>query len=404
MEIPPKPDEMVPYPEDNKSAAEEMREQIQRKEWDLSDVNELDLLSVRQTFDSAIADTLTVSLGCQDPQIIANRKREFHNSTDGLEGIALFQHMTDDIVKARCKEVESILRERDVPFGPVAAGASHVLDDSDAYRHHVFTTDASVIILTEALISFCLIVSKIFALSLIHTLDGNGVQACFDHRKVIANIQANASLLNRWKVLFEAYGRGAGPGAVKHEYIEPPASATAYQFLLAMERFAIAHEYGHHVMQHGKCEEIQVRTRKWEREEFPSGWGEELQADMAAISVCWEFGNRAVPPDLVCMSAAGAVLLLKCLECVKRAEQVLLTGSDEIVETDSHPPLSLRLGCFDALHEHPQDDGTNLFKNFRDNTSAIVDGIWELLRPSFIEMHKSGVRPLTSDDGGWLPG
>jgi hypothetical protein len=80
-----------------------------------------------------------------------------------------------------------------------------------------------------------------------------------------------------------------------------------------------------------------------------------------------------------------------------------LTGSDEIVETDSHPPLSLRLEYFDALHEHPLDNGANLFKNFRDNTSAIVDGIWELLRPSFVEMHKSGVRPSASDDGGWLP-
>ena len=102
------------------------------------------------------------------------------------------------------------------------------------------------------------------------------------------------------------------------------------------------------------------------------------------------------------LSGAGAVMLLKFLDCVRRARRILETGDDVERQMGTHPELLERFAFFHDFDEELGPAEKKAFRQMREDVRAIVDLVWGKLRPWFVQMHEDGLRPETHDDS-WLP-
>jgi len=166
-----------------------------------------------------------------------------------------------------------------------------------------------------------------------------------------------------------------------------------------MERFALAHEYAHHIGQHGRMTAVGAGGDT-------NALGQEFEADLFALSIERYIGMRDTRPNIFSASGAAAALLLKCHDCVRRVRQILQTGEDSVQSDGVHPETVERIAAFEALdHQLPEAQRDNL-KGMRGECVAIVDGVYQRLKPIYLEMHKRGVRPsMTSqafDPPNWL--
>jgi hypothetical protein len=136
-----------------------------------------------------------------------------------------------------------------------------------------------------------------------------------------------------------------------------------------MERFAIAHEYAHHVADHGKRESAST-----EADEL--GKSEEYEADFFAMRICRYLESKENVRNFHLASGTGAALLLKCLECVRRARQVLICG-DDVIASQNHPETSARILAFDSIDRFSSEPNYPLYKHARESLSAVVDRLWK---------------------------
>ena len=187
--------------------------------------------------------------------------------------------LTRTILKSLCEEVEDACHELGIPLRSGVAYGSTTSMETEAARYSVFFTEASVITFSTGFISFCSHASKLIAMSLPHKPAGNSFRIFFDVDSVFARINANEDLKRKWTELIGAYAFGSGPTIVPSQRISGPPALTRIQLLAAMERFAIAHEYAHHVADHGKRE-----TASAEEDEL--GKSEESEADFFAVRIC----------------------------------------------------------------------------------------------------------------------
>jgi hypothetical protein len=294
--------------------------------------------------------------------------------------------LTRTIMKSLCEEVETACDELQIPLrGGVAYGSTPSLV-TEAARYPVFFTEASIVTFSLGFISFCSHASKLIAMSLPHERIDTTVYAGFGVDAVLAHINASEDLKRQWTELIGAYAYGSGPTIVPSQGMTGAPVLTGIQLLAAMERFAIAHEYAHHVADHGKRELATAESDEL-------GKHEEYGADFFAIRICRYLESKAVARNFHMASGTGALLLLRCLDCVRRARHILDRGND-VTKNLSHPETAARIHAFDSIDEFLSEPNRELYKNARASFSAIMDRLWKFLEPLYIQMHNSGLRPI----------
>jgi len=297
---------------------------------------------------------------------------------------------THSIVHMLSQQIEGACRELGIPLhSGVAYGSSATLEVVSPFQWGVPLTDASVISLSTGFITFCSSISRMISLSLPHERDGDRLRVTFSPELVLAKIESSADLRTYWGKVIGDYAFGSGPLAGGHRLVPYPASRTRMQLLFAMERFSLAHEYGHHVGQHGRRAAIGVDSDA-------NAFGHEFEADMFALSLERYIGMRDEPPNIFSASGAAAVLLLKCHDCIRRVRQILRTGEDTIQSDGTHPETRDRVAAFDLLdHQLPDSQRAHL-REMRTSCIAILDAMYCRLKPAYVAMHKQGVRPTHS--------
>jgi hypothetical protein len=107
------------------------------------------------------------------------------------------------------------------------------------------------------------------------------------------------------------------------------------QVARAMEIFAVAHEYGHHHLNHGRsvCED--PKSEEFAADQFALKIGYEVER------ISLEFAN----PYLA--SGAGGVILLGSLETLRLVRESIKREQEVIADT--HPEISARLARFDTI-------------------------------------------------------
>jgi hypothetical protein len=261
----------------------------------------------------------------------------------------------------------------------------------------VLETQASIIDVSIPFITFCNLVTKTLARSLPQYPAGPQVKVSNDPSEVRDRLQRTPDLVTEWVRIFSSYAELGWPPLGIHFITDTATQAVRYMLIRAVELFAIAHEYGHHVMMHGVGADSS--------EETTDPFVEEHQADIFARSASIAIGSHETEPNFYAMSGTGGVIILGALELVRRAKSVLETGNDQAPPRERHPPLADRIAHIALLDQHLEPQQREAAADMRRCFLEIIEVIWEAVRPHLVELHSRGIRPIAGapDPGGWLP-
>jgi hypothetical protein len=157
------------------------------------------------------------------------------------------------------------------------------------------------------------------------------------------------------------------------------------QLLMGTELFIIAHEYGHHIALH-------------QIEDAADPKMEELEADYLAALITAHVGAELRLPFAHC-----GVIALVGSDMVRRARSVLVSGREEPLNSDTHPPLEHRLLMLDTLQYDPRE--AEAVRLAHRHLIEIMEGLWELIIADLQKMPARGIRPMRMKVAGgqWLP-
>ena len=383
------PDQNNQDPFDERAAAEDLRRQLQEKFKRGTRRTKKETLLWLDENQTKFTEIMSQTFGDQVDvqQFVDNSRRLLEEVELGNPHDNLLSHSVVDI---HCKEIEEACKRLEIPMRSGVAYGSTDSFDVDAARYPVYFTEASVVSISAGFILFCSDLSKVFARSLIYKSDGKSFSV--DPSEVYAKIGGDPELKQHWTEVIGGYGYGSGPLNVTHRVVPFPASVVRQQVLWAMERFAVAHEYAHHIAAHGRREFAAKGVDE-------QGFSEEHEADFFAFRLTQFLGANDTAENIWAVSGAGAVLLLKCLECLRKAKQVLLSGQDTLPISPTHPTTSDRIESFEHLDFTVPEVHRTPFRNLRRNVIALIDSIWPKLRNYILMMYEDGLRPEYDIDG-----
>lgn len=325
--------------------------------------------------------------------------------SDHAEAIRQQQNVTafDDpsavvILESLINEVEKACRAANTPIGEgVVFGTLPQLGIS-ASQQSVMGTGASIIAISTAFVPFCSQASKLMTSMLPHrSVNGDLWRVSCDPHEVSKNLDSSAALKAAWAWFITMYACTGWPPRPRLKFdLSGIVGTTQIQILMAMERFAVAHEYGHHVLGHGRATSTAHQK---------DGYIQEFEADLFARSVGFAIDDGPIP-NTYTLSGAGAVMILGLLDLIHRARAVLVTGSDKVEPYDSHPPYQERIAALGKADEFMPPQDRPALADQRACFVEIIEMIWRTIKPAFDDMHVDGIRPLArgNDQGGWLPG
>lgn len=137
----------------------------------------------------------------------------------------------------------------------------------------------------------------------------------------------------------------------------------------SMETFAIAHEYGHHHLNHGRS----VGSEGAHDEEF--------EADQFALRICREVEQYPVLAENPYLpSGAGGAILLLSLGTLRKIESLI--ASSHRAGRESHPDAHERVRRFDSVAILQPAEFAQL-KGFRDTAVRIMDTVESFMLLAF---------------------
>lgn len=297
------------------------------------------------------------------------------------------------ILKGVIDKIEEVCRAGEVPIrGGVVYGVSPELG-AVICQATVVSTDVSIIKVSLPFIAFCNGIAKAMARTLPISADRS---ISNDPRVVKEHLTNNRALAAEWAHLIVSYAISGWPPSRRSPTPEGRTQITRLLILQSLEWFAVAHEYGHHILRHGVVQAS-------DQQEDPIL--QEHEADIFARAVSMVLGSREAPPNAFAWFGAGGVLILGMLELVRRARELLKTGVDRVPVLETHPPFLERISTIAALDANMPSDYAMAAADMRECFAGIISIIWDEVSPVLVELHASGMKPLDldSDLDGWLP-
>jgi hypothetical protein len=293
------------------------------------------------------------------------------------------------ILKGIIKKIEEACRSAGVPIGGVVSFGTSPEFGLGASQLAVMQSEASILQITFPLVSFFSQISKLLALSMPYSVENGIIATTCDPNKVITRIRDDRKLLAGWVRTIAAYALHGwpprGPIITTGDMI---VTATRASLLEAMELFVVGHEYGHHVLKHGR---IHSSNDDAQRSNF------ENEADLFARSISMAIGSNSSPPNFVAMSGAGAVIALSSIDLVHRSRRMIDSGADKPVTVDdSHPALTDRIKHISVLDKTAPDDYASAFEDIRSCYTEIFNQVWSELLPLMGSLHSKGIRPTVT--------
>ncbi|MDA9392446.1 hypothetical protein WN73_18010 [Bradyrhizobium sp. CCBAU 45394] len=265
-----------------------------------------------------------------------------------------------------------------------------------ATQTSVMMTDVSILSFSLHFVTFCNLISKVLARTLIHepgpVSPEPQVKVCFDPMQIRARLQASPELQAEWASILIHFASFGAPGRPTPAP-ERAGQLTRFLILKAMEEFAVAHEYGHHVLAHGLSESSEDQGNHFQ---------DEQEADLFARVVCMVLGGQDDPFNFYASSGVGGVVMLGMLDLVRRTRATLESGNDATEPRKRHPPYPNRIAKFDSVD--PPNAAAD-YKQMRNDFAEIVELVWGAVKPVAISFYDSGYRPppQRSVSEGWLP-
>lgn len=233
-----------------------------------------------------------------------------------------------------CDEVEAAMARLGMKSHARVARGIEPRSGPQAAKINVVMTDESVVTVGSFLFRYCGLVARAFTRTL-HLNPFFWESASFDVAGGRRLLRQNPWLLLYW---FRAYVSFAVTGTQVMSQFVPTRKHEVVVFsqaVHAMEVFAVAHEYGHHELAHGRNIESDPRKEEFEADQFALRIGSEVARPPSELL------------DPYVESGAGGVLLLLSLETLRALEEEI-TG-ETAKTSDTHPPARERIERFNSV-------------------------------------------------------
>lgn len=198
---------------------------------------------------------------------------------------------------------------------------------------NVMMTDESIVTMGAHFTRYCGLVSRAYIRTLNLNPYATGID--FDEKEIRSKLKGRPDLLHYWWRIFASYAFSGTHALVPFKPSSRDEIILMEQMAYAMEIFALAHEYAHHALRHGRTAVGADAAR-----------AEEFEADQYALKICeaveegerfrWLRGKEFPNPYL--STGAGGVLLLGSLEIFRKVKAKIYGN----VTYDTHPHYSER--------------------------------------------------------------
>jgi hypothetical protein len=247
-----------------------------------------------------------------------------------------------------------------------------------ASRMGVIMTDTSVVTVGSQVFRFCNVVSK----ALVQTVmvDPLGWDNLDDTESMRMRLRARPDVLTYWFQVIASFSMLGTSVYVPFKIPPAPLLGLRMEILEALEVFAIAHEYAHHILKHGRLQAASPDSGK-----DGAAWEEEFEADTLAIAVSQMVTGHQPNENVLMVSGVGMVVFLNTLRMLDEARQLLGMTAGTVASHGSHPSPADRLNHVDRqewLWPHFQAQ----FRHFRGAYGNMMRLVWEEIRPMFEEI------------------
>lgn len=241
-----------------------------------------------------------------------------------------------------------------------------------------FGTTSSVVLLTAGFFDFCHVIAKLLARTFPAQVKSDGSIAV-DHGQgaVRAKLESSKELQRAWLFVFQGKREQLG------DWVEMPLGEeelpTYLNLLCAMEAFALAHEYGHHIANHS-LGGVAIAGGV----EAAQSFAEEFEADGQAVEIT--VGMPLLQNNLYGRYALGPIIFLVIRDIEARGRSMVETGKATNPDRE-HPPIQERV---DAIlekvvkllpaNEHPVF--ALLAKNVLDSLTLIQEAFLGVIQSS----------------------
>lgn len=229
-----------------------------------------------------------------------------------------------------------------------------------ASKTNVIMTDESIVTVGSFLFRYCGLVARAFVRTL--RLDPWLWDAdTFKAGSARTLLGRNPGLAAYWLRIYVSFAISGTHVLVPYKPSSMEEVLLMEQVARAMEIFAIAHEYGHHHLNHGRRIEADPKAEEFEADAFAMRISDEVEK-LPVIT-----GNPYLP------SGAGALILLMSLETLRSVETAV--GARQ-VDLGTHPSAMSRINRFETIRMLFPDEHRWL-KGYRTASQRIMQPVHE---------------------------
>lgn len=234
-----------------------------------------------------------------------------------------------------CDDVENAMRRLKLDTANKVGRGIEPRGGVHAAKTNVIMTDESIVTVGAFTFRFCGLVARAFTRTLyLNPYIWETPTCTVDIARQI--ITSSRELQLYWVQIFLSFAWSGTNAMVPYKPGKKHEVLLLEQIARGMEVFAIAHEYGHHHLNHGRNIEDDPKM-------------EEFAADQFALKISREVAGLHETPieNPYLHSGAGGVILLYALKILSRTKDIL--SAQEPMHSTTHPEVLERIAKFDTV-------------------------------------------------------